>query len=174
MEDLEIYDPKRFVSRLVGYGDIQGLLDKAKQAGIEVSEEKAKKLLEGKFTMEDFQEQIAQMQKMGSIEKVMEMIPGIGGLKIPKGMLDIQEEKMKKWRFIIDSMTKEERETPEIIKHSRVKRIAKGSGCSESEVRELLKYYKQVRKVMKLTKGGKGLKRGPLAQLAKQLGFGGM
>ncbi len=172
IDDLEMYDPKRFVSRLVGYGDIQGLLEKARQAGIEVSEEKAKKILEGRFTMQDFQEQIAQMQKMGSMSKIMEMIPGTGGLKIPKGVLDIQEEKMKKWGHIINSMTKKERENPDIIKYSRVKRIAKGSGCSESQVRELLKYYKQIKKVMKLTKGGKGLRRGPLAALAKQFGLG--
>lgn len=174
IDDLEVYDPKRFVSRLIGYGDIQGLLDRAKQAGVEVSEEKARKLLEGKFTMLDFQEQIKQMRKMGSMSKIMEMIPGASGLKIPKDLLDVQEDKMKKWQHMIDSMTKEEREDPDVIKHSRVSRIASGSGSSESDVRELLKYYKQVQKVMKLTKGGKGLKRGPLAQLAKQLGFGGI
>jgi signal recognition particle subunit SRP54 len=172
-DDIEVYDPRRFVSRLIGYGDIQGLLDKAKQAGVEVSEEKARKLLEGKFTMLDFQDQIKQLRKMGSMSKFMEMVPGVSGMKIPGGLLDVQEGKMKKWPCMIDSMTKDEREDPEIIKHARVQRIARGSGCQESEVRELLKYYKQIKKVMKLTKGGKGLKRGPLAQLVKQFGFGG-
>ena len=168
-DDLEGYDPKRFVSRLIGYGDIQGLLEKAKQAGLEQGS--VKKMLEGRFTLNEFCEQIKGMGKMGSLSKVMEMIPGASGMKIPKGMLDVQEEKMKKWKHIIDSMTPEERENPEIIKAQRIKRIAKGSGTSESAVRELLKYYKQTKKVMKLTKGGKGLKRGPLAQIAKQFGL---
>ncbi|MFQ5647917.1 MAG: signal recognition particle receptor subunit alpha, partial [Candidatus Aenigmatarchaeota archaeon] len=91
LEDLEVYDPKRFVSRLIGYGDIQGLLEKAKEAGIE--EKAVKKMMEGKFTLVEFQEQIKSMQKMGSLSKVMEMLPGAGGLKIPKGMLDVQEDK---------------------------------------------------------------------------------
>ncbi len=173
-EDMESYDPKRFVSRMIGYGDLQGLLEKAKSAGIEPDEDKAKRLLEGKFTMVDFQEQIGSMQKMGSLSKVMDMIPGVSGMKIPKGLLDVQEDKMKKWKYIIDSMTPKERETPEIIKAGRVKRIARGSGTSESAVRELLKYYKQMQKVMKLTKGGKGFRRGPLAKLAKHFGLSGI
>ena len=171
LEDLESYEPKRFVSRLIGYGDIQGLLDKAKEAGIGVDKASMEKMLEGKFTLEDFVEQIKSMQKMGSLSKITEMIPGLGGLKIPKGFLDVQEDKMKKWKHIIGSMTSEERKEPEIIKASRIKRISKGAGVSESDVRELLKQYKQIKKFMKMSKGGKGLKRGPLAQLAKQFGF---
>ena len=167
--DLEVYDPTRFVSRLIGYGDIQGLLEKAKEVGI--SKETADKIMEGKFTLNEFYEQIKSMQKMGSLSKIMDMIPGAGGMKIPKGMLDVQEDKMKKWKFAIDSMTKEERENPEIIKASRIKRIAKGAGLSESDVRDMLKYYKQTKKVMKMAKGGKGLKRGPLAAIAKQFGM---
>ncbi|MBL7160849.1 MAG: signal recognition particle protein [Candidatus Aenigmarchaeota archaeon] len=165
--DLEAYDPQRFVSKLIGYGDIQGLLEKAKEAGVEKT---AKKLLEGEFTMETFYEQIEGMQGMGSLTKMVDMIPGMGG-KLPKGVLDIQEEKMKKWPFIITSMTPKEKKEPELIKTSRINRLAKGSGTSETEVRELLKHYKQAKKVMKLTKGGKGLKRGPLAQIAKQFGM---
>jgi len=169
LEDLEAYDPKRFVSKLIGYGDIQGLLDKAKEVGIK--EEGMKKIMEGKFTLNEFYDQIESMQKMGSLSKITEMIPGMGKMKIPKGMLDVQEGKMKKWRFIIDSMTPKEREDPDVLSAQRVKRIAKGSGTSESDVRELIKHYKQVKKIMKITKGGKGLKRGPLAGLVKQLGF---
>jgi signal recognition particle subunit SRP54 len=170
-QDLEEYDPQRFVSKLIGYGDLQGLMEKAKSAGVEVDKDKAERLLKGKFTMEDFYDQIGQMQKMGSLSKVAEMIPGMGKMKIPKDMLDVQEGKMKKWKFIIDSMTKEEKENPEIIKAARIKRIAKGSGTTESDVKGLLKYYKQTQKVMKLAKGGKGFRRGPLAALAKQFGM---
>jgi signal recognition particle subunit SRP54 len=170
MGDLEMYDPKRFVSRLIGYGDIQGLLDKAKEAGVD--EEGAKKILEGRFTLNEFMDQIQNMQKMGPLNKITEMIPGIGGLKIPKGMLDVQEGKMKKWEHIINSMTKDEREDPDVLTASRIARIAKGSGTAETEVRELLKNYKQIKKVMRMTKGGKAFKRGPFAKLAKQMGMG--
>ncbi len=167
--DLEVYDPTRFVSRLIGYGDIQGLMEKAKEVG--VSKETADKIMEGKFTLNEFYEQIKSMQKMGSLTKIMDMIPGTGGMKIPKGILDVQEDKMKKWKFVIDSMTRHEKENPEEIKAGRIKRIAKGSGTTEAVVRELLKYYKQTKKVMKMAKGGKGLKRGPLAAIAKQFGM---
>ena len=108
------------------------------------------------------------------IDDAMAIILGIvelSGMKIPKGMLDVQEDKMKKWKFVIDSMTLHERGHPEEIKHSRVQRIARGSGCSEKDVRELFKYFKQTKKIMKMTKGGKGLKRGPLAKFAKQFGL---
>lgn len=166
-DDLEAYDPQRFVSKLIGYGDLQGLLEKAKQAGME---DVAKRTLEGDFTMDSFLEQLKSMQGMGSLTKMMDMIPGLGA-KVPKGFLDVQEEKMKKWEFVIQSMTPQERKEPDLIKSNRISRIAKGSGCSEAEVRDLLKYFKQAKKVMKLTKGGKGLKRGPLANIAKQFGM---
>ena len=167
-DDLEAYDPQRFVAKLTGYGDIQGLLEKAKQAGVEGS---AKKMMEGEFTMDSFFEQIKSMQKMGSLSKVADMIPGMGKVKIPKGFLDVQEDKMKKWGFAIQSMSPAERKDPEIIKTTRITRIARGSGMQEADVRELLKYFKQAKKVMKMAKGGKGLKRGPLAQIARQFGM---
>ncbi len=173
LENFEEYDPKRFVSRLIGYGDLQGLLEKAKEAG---AEDTAKKLMEGRFTLNEFYEQLGSLQKMGSLSSVMDMVPGFsrGALakKLPKDFLNVQEDKMKRWKFVIDSMTPKEREDPEMIKQSRVQRIARGSGTTQSEVRELLKNYKQVKKVMKMTGGGKSLRRGPLAKLAKQLGLG--
>ena len=172
-DDLEEYDPQRFVSRLIGYGDLQGLMEKAKSAGIEVSEDSAKRLLSGKFTMNDFYDQLGQMQKMGSLSKITDMIPGMGKLKIPKGMMEVQEDKMKKWKFMIDSMTVAEKDDPDTIKASRIKRIASGSGTVENEVRQLLKHYKQTQKMMKMAKGGKGFRRGPLAGLAKQFGMSG-
>jgi signal recognition particle subunit SRP54 len=168
--DLETYDPKRFVGRLIGYGDIEGLLEKAKDIG--VSKETAERVMTGRLTLRDFQEQLSSMKKMGSLSKIMEMIPGASNINIPEGMLDVQEEKMKKWGHAIDSMTDWERDNPEEIKHSRIKRIAKGSGLREQDVRELIKYFRQTQKIMKLAKGGKGLKRGPLAKLAKQFGLG--
>jgi len=173
IEDFEEYDPQRFVSRLIGYGDLQGLLEKAKEVGAETT---AKKIVEGRFTMIEFYEQINSMQKMGSLSKIMQMLPGFSGgalmKKLPENFLDIQEEKMKKWKYIIDSMTPEERENPEIIKQSRIQRIAKGSGTTQAEVRELLKAYEQIKKLLKMTGGGKAFKRGPFAKLMKQFGIG--
>lgn len=171
--DMELYDPKRFIGRLIGYGDLAGLMEKAKDIGID--EDAAKRMLDGKFTMNDFQEQLKSMKGMGPLNKVMDMIPGASsGLmkKLPKGFMDVQEGKMKKWEHIIRSMTPGERDDPDTINVSRVKRIAVGSGTTQQEVRELLKNYKQIKKVMKLTKGGKAFKRGPFAKLAKQLGMG--
>jgi len=170
--DIEAYNPRRFVGRLIGYGDIEGLLEKARQAGLSTDKDAAERLLSGKFTMNDFYDQIGQMQKMGSLSKIMEMIPGFSKAALPKDMLDVQEEKMRKWRYAIDSMTPQERSDPEIIKSSRIRRIAKGSGLPESEVRELLRHFRQAKKMMKLAKGGKAFKRGPFAQLARQLGMG--
>jgi signal recognition particle subunit SRP54 len=167
--DLEVYDPRRFVGRLIGYGDLEGLLEKARDVGI--SKEAAEKVLKGDFTLNEFYEQIGSMQKMGNLTKIVDMIPGMSGVKIPKGMLDVQEEKMKRWKFAIDSMTPDERTHPDTIKHNRVVRIARGSGVPQGEIRELLKYFKQAQKIMKMTKGGKGLKRGPLAKFAKQFGL---
>jgi signal recognition particle subunit SRP54 len=128
-------------------------------------------MVEGKFTLNEFMEQISAMQKMGPLTKIAEMIPGVSGMKLPKDMLDVQQEKMKRWKHIMASMTPAEREDPELIKHSRIVRIARGAGVKESDVRELLKYYKQVQKFMKMAKGGKGLKRGPLARMVKQMGL---
>ncbi len=150
----DVFDPQRFISRLLGMGDIQSLLEKAKEV---VSEEKAKEMKEkiesGKFDLNDFYEQIKSMQKMGSLSSILESIPGFG-LGMPKG-LDIgkEEERMKRWTYIIDSMTKEERRNPDIINESRIKRIARGSGTSEEEVRELLRAYQQSKKAAKLLKG---------------------
>ncbi|MBN1896798.1 MAG: signal recognition particle protein [Candidatus Aenigmarchaeota archaeon] len=171
--DLEVYDPKRFIGRLIGYGDIEGLMEKAKEAGM--SEDVAKRIMDGKFTMRDFQEQIKSMKGMGSMTKMLDMLPGGSSAlkkKLPDGFLSNQEEKMKKWEFAINSMTPHERENPEDITSSRIKRIASGSGMREDEVRHMMKSYKQIKKVMKMTKGGKAFKRGPFANIAKQFGMG--
>lgn len=174
--DLEQYDSKRFISRLIGYGDIQGLIDKAKNAGF--NEKAAKNIMEGKFTLNEFYEQIKSMQGMGSMSKMLDMIPGMGGSnvmkKMPAGFIDVQEGKMKKWKYIIDSMTEDEKMEPDVIKNTRISRISKGSGTHESDVRDLIKNFKQVKKVMKMAGGGKGLKRGPLARMMKQMGLGSM
>ncbi len=151
VDDLEIFNPSGFVSRLLGMGDIEALMEKAKDA---IDEEEAqdlgKKLLKGEFNLIDLYEQMKAMKKMGPMSKVMEMIPGMSQIKMPKEALQVQEGKLKKWRFIMDSCTKEELEEPDkVISGDRVERIAKGSGTSTHEVRELLKQYKQSKKLMK-------------------------
>lgn len=154
VDAIEVFEPERFISRLIGFGDIQGLLEKAKEA--EFKPETAEKILEGKFTMNEFLEQLKSMSKMGSLKSVMGMMPGLP-VKIPKEFdMDKQEGKMKKWTIIIQSMTNEERENPQIIEANRIKRIAKGSGVSETEVRELMKSYDQIRKLMKMFSGKRG------------------
>ena len=143
-QDLERYIPERFVSRLLGFGDLQSLLEKFK-----VKEEQIKKIQEGDMDLNLFYEQLVQIQKQGSIKKILDMIPGFGQLKLPSDALNIGEEKMKKWKYVIDSMTPEERQRPEIIKRSRVERIAKGSGTKVQEVNELLSNFKKMKKMMK-------------------------
>jgi len=151
IEALELYDPQRFVSRLLGLGDLETLLEKAKEA--EIKPETAEKLLEGKFTLQDFMEQIESISKMGSLSGIAKMIPGLGAAGIPDELLEMQEGKLKKFKFIIQSLTKEERENPDIINASRIKRCAKGAGVSESDVRDLLKQYDQMKKVSKMFSG---------------------
>ncbi len=171
VDALERFDPDRFVSKLIGWGDIQGLVEKAKEAiEPEKAEKMAEKLMEGKFTLADFLEQIKAMQKMGSLSSILGNIPGMGGMKLPAGMdLGKQEDKMKRWKFAIESMTIKEREEPSLLDASRIKRISKGSGVPESEIRELIKQYEQSKKMMK-SFGGGAMRRGPLAKLAKKFG----
>jgi signal recognition particle subunit SRP54 len=151
IDDFEDYEPKRFVSRLLGLGDLQTLLSKAEEAiKKEDAEALAKKFIKAEFTFDDLMKQMEALQKMGPLSQVMSMIPGMGMAKIPPELLNVQEGKMKSWRHIIQSMTKQERDSPDLIDASRIKRIAKGSGKSEADVRELIKQYAQMKKMMKL------------------------
>lgn len=169
LKDFELYNPQRFVSRLLGLGDLQTLLEKAKEA--DIKEETVEKIVEGKFTLTDFYDQIEAMQKMGPMSKILSMVPGASMMKLPKDTIEKQEQKMKNYKHIINSMTPKERESPEIINASRIKRVARGSGRPESEVRELLNQYKQMKKLMRTLGGQAGLKRGAMKNLAKRFGF---
>jgi signal recognition particle subunit SRP54 len=154
VDDLELFHPQRFVGRLIGMGDLESLLEKAKEV---MTEEKAQdmkeKFLKGDFNLIDLYDQMKSLKKMGSFGKIMEMIPGMGNLKMPKEMLSVQEGKLEKWRYAMDSMTKEELEEPENINSERIDRIASGSGVKIGEVRELLKQHRQSKKMMKMFKG---------------------
>jgi signal recognition particle subunit SRP54 len=143
--DFETFNPEAFISRLLGLGDLDGLLEKVQSAIDEKSQTKTKERLEsGEFNLRDFQEQIKQMGNIGSFSKLVEMIPGLGKTKIPDNLLNTQEEKVKKWQHAIDSMTKEEINNPEIIEKqtTRLGRIAKGSGTTTSDIRQLIKQYR--------------------------------
>ena len=154
-DDLEKFHPQRFVGKLIGMGDIETLLEKVQDAFTEDSaQDMTERMLKGEFNLVDLYEQMSSMKKMGSFGKIMEMIPGMGKLKLPKEALAGQEEKLEKWKFAMDSMTKEELENPDVFNTKRIDRIAAGSGLSIKEIRELLKQYRQSKKMMKMFKGG--------------------
>ena len=120
-DDLEIFEPKRFVSRLLGMGDIEGLLEKVQDAFKETDvEDMGKKLLKGEFNLLDLFEQMSSLKKMGSVSKIMDLIPGMSNVNIPKEALDMGEKNMDKWKFALDSMTKAELEDPSTITQERI------------------------------------------------------
>ena len=178
--DIEIFSPSAFISRILGLGDLESLIEKVKTA-TEFDEKKQKqiqeKLEEGRFNLRDLQEQLKSMSGMGSLSKLTEMIPGFSGLKakMPENLLGTQEEKLKKWQNAIDSMTEEEINNPELLEKqtSRMQRIAKGSGTSTSDIRQLIKQYKLLGE---FAKGGmpddlsQGLSQKQLQKLAKKFG----
>lgn len=158
IEDFEEFKPKGFVGRLLGMGDLETLLEKAKEA-FDADDAQAieARMMKGEFNLDDLYQQMEAMKKMGSLKKLMTMIPGLSQAQIPKDALDVQEEKLQQWRYIMDSMTKQEKARPEeTLNPSRYERIAQGSGQPESEIRALMKQYKQAKKMMKLMKGMSG------------------
>ncbi|MEM5831891.1 MAG: signal recognition particle receptor subunit alpha [Candidatus Aenigmatarchaeota archaeon] len=165
LDAIEKYDPKRFVSRILGLGDLETLLEKAKEV---IKPEKVEKIVEGDFTLEDFIEQLESLKQMGPFDKILSMIPGFS---LPKDLISKQEESMKKWKYIYQSMTPKERKNPEIIDESRIKRIAKGSGTSEEDVRNLLSNYFKFKKIMKSLGGLRGINFSNIQKFMKQFGF---
>lgn len=152
IDDLEKFSPTRFVGRLLGLGDIQALLDMAKRLESEGDEERIKRISHGKMNMEDFYFQIEEATRAGGLKSIMENMPGFSGM-VKEDQLEQQEGRMQKWRYIIQSMTKQEKADPDLLNASRVKRIARGSGWSEHDVKELLKAYKNSKDMMKASKG---------------------
>src|SRR5205809_64714 len=153
--DLELFVPTDFAGRLLGMGDLNALLEKVKEAEVKVPEAKVRQFMEGRFSLRDMFDQMENLRKMGPLRKVLQMIPGAGS--VPEEQLGVAEEKMKAWRVIIQSMTKKEVEEPRLVDSSRARRIARGSGRSEREVRELVNQYFTMKKVMKQMK-----RRGPM------------
>jgi signal recognition particle subunit SRP54 len=145
---IEPFDPPRFVGRLLGMGDLQSLIEKVREAEVKIPEKKAKAILGGKFTLADMYEQFEAMRSMGPLDKILKMVPGFG-YEIPTDKMDVAESQMKKWRVIIQSMTPEEREQPKILSASRIRRVARGSGTTEKDVKTLIQQYNMARRMMK-------------------------
>ena len=166
LDDFEAFDPERFISRLLGMGDIKTLLEKAEEIAQEdVDMESMDHLMSGKFTLKDMYSQFEMMNKMGPMQQVMNMLPGMGG-KLPKNASQITEEKLARYKIMMDSMTEYELTHPEVIKQSRVKRISRGAGVRNEDVKELLKYYNMTKKAIKGF--GKRKMGGPLGQMMRQ------
>ncbi len=147
-DDIEAFVPSRFVGRLLGMGDLESLLEKVREAEIKIPEKKAKKILRGKFTLTDMYEQFEAMKGMGQFRRLLKMLPGMS-YNIPDEMVDMAQDRLEKWRVIIQSMTVKERENPKALSASRVKRVARGSGTTEKQVKELVQQYKMMQRMMK-------------------------
>ncbi|WP_031550387.1 signal recognition particle protein [Parvularcula oceani] len=172
LDALDAFDPERMAGRILGMGDIVGLVEKASE---EIDQKKAeaaaKKLAKGQFDLDDLADQFAQMRKMGGMNAIMGLMPGMGKLK---GAVDAAggfgDNQIRRQEAIISSMTKKERKNPKLLNASRKKRVAAGSGTSVQEVNKLLKAHQGMSTMMK--KMGKGGKRGMAANMAKMLGGG--
>jgi signal recognition particle subunit SRP54 len=157
LDALEAFHPERMASRILGMGDVLSLIEKAEKTfDAKQAEKLQEKLLKDAFTLEDFRDQLQQIKKMGSLEQILGMLPGMGKLK-QLSNFQPDDRELIRTVAIINSMTPEERRKHTIINASRRRRIAKGSGASVQEVNKLLKNYAQMRKMLqKLNKGGKG------------------
>jgi len=148
IEDIEPFVPSRFVGRLLGMGDLQSLIERVREAEVQVPEKKMKAFLSGKFTLTDMYEQFEAMKGMGPFKRLLKMIPGLS-YNIPEDKMEMAEDRLQKWRVIIQSMTPSERDDPKIFNASRIRRVARGSGTSEKEVKDLLQQYGMMKRMMK-------------------------
>ena len=157
MGDIEPFHPERMADRILGMGDVLTLIEKAQKAVTEEEMQKLeKKLRESSFTLDDFLNQFESLSKMGDLSQLISMMPGLGpNMKISEK--DIDEKRLAKFKAIIQSMTMYEREHPEVIKSSRRRRIAAGSGTTIQDVNQLLKQFDQTKDMMRAMKGGKRL-----------------
>jgi signal recognition particle subunit SRP54 len=176
IDALEIFHPERVASRILGMGDIVGLVEKASDTIDQQDAEKlAAKMAKGKFDLEDYASQLRQIGKMGSLSGIVGMLPGMGKIKEQLAGANLDTTILKRQAAIIGSMTKKERQVPDIIKASRKKRIATGAGATVQEVNQLLKQFDQMTTMMKRMNklGQKGLMRGGLGALMGGMGGGG-
>ena len=165
IEDLEKFEPPRFISRLLGMGDLETLLEKAQEAiDAQKAEELTKKIMAGKFTLHEMYEQIDMLKGMGPMGKLASLIPGVAS-KVKDSEMEGTQRKLARFKVIMDSMTDEEMSEPKLVKSSRVQRIAHGAGVAPRDVKELLRHYEMSRKAIKGFAGNRKMRR----QLLKQL-----
>jgi len=160
VKDIERFERSGFVSRLLGMGDLEQLAERVERAMVETGEEEddwePEDILEGTFTLRDMRKQMNAMNRMGPLDQVMDMIPGMGGGlmdQLPDDAMDVTEERMRDFDVVMDSMTEAELENPRIIGASRTRRIARGSGKPEERVRELLEQHKMMERTIKQFQG---------------------
>ncbi|HMA57417.1 MAG TPA: signal recognition particle protein [Pseudolabrys sp.] len=170
LDALEDFDPARIAGRILGMGDIVALVEKA-AANIDAEKamRTAEKMRKGAFDLGDLREQLTQMQAMGGLGGLMGMLPGVAKMKNQLAAANLDENVIKRQIAIIDSMTPKERRNPDLLKASRKKRIAAGSGTTPEAINKLLKMHRGMADMMKMMGGAK---RGPLAGLAQAMGFG--
>lgn len=161
VDDLETFEPNKFISKLLGMGDLEDLLDRAKDAMDESkAKEISKRVLKGDFTLVDLYDQLEAVNKMGSFKKIMSMIPGMSNMGVKKEDMELMEGKMEGWKILMNSCTKGELENPEIINKSRIERISYGSGISKESIKELISQYRKMKKMFKYMKPNKLKKMG--------------
>ena len=160
VKDVERFEASGFVSRLLGMGDLEQLAERVERAMVETEDEdedwEPEDILEGQFTLKDMRKQMQAMNRMGPLDQVMDMIPGLGGgLKdqLPDDAMDVTEERMRDFDVIMDSMTETELENPRVVGASRIKRIASGAGKSEERIRELLQQHKMMKQTLQQFQG---------------------
>ncbi|MDB5650713.1 MAG: ffh [Hyphomicrobiales bacterium] len=172
VDDLEEFHPQRIANRILGMGDIVSLVEKAAQSiDAEKAQRIADKMRKGKFDLDDLSEQLAQVEKIGGLGGIMGMLPGMAKMKDQLAAANLDDKVIKRQRAIISSMTGQERRNPDILKASRKKRIAAGSGTSVELVNRLLKQHRQMADMMKAMGGAN--KRGPMGKMAQMFGLGG-
>ena len=171
LDALEDFDPARIAGRILGMGDIIALVEKAAATiDAEKAARVAEKMRKGAFDLADLREQLTQMQNLGGMSGLMTMLPGMGKIKNQLAERNLDEKVLKRQMAIIDSMTPAERRNPDILKASRKRRIAAGSGTKPEDINRLLKMHRTMADVMKAM----GTKRGPMAGIANMLGLGGL
>jgi len=171
LDALEEFDPGRIAGRILGMGDIVALVEKAATTiDAEKAMRAAEKMRKGQFDLADMREQLSQMQAMGGLGGLMGMMPGVAKMKNQLANAGMDEGVLKRQIAIIDSMTPQERRNPDLLKHSRKKRIAAGSGTTAEAINKLLKMHRGMADMMKAMGGAK---RGPMANIAAAMGFGG-
>lgn len=177
VQDIERFEPSGFISRLLGMGDLKQLSERVERAMAETGEEEddwePEDMLQGSFTLKDMQKQMAAMNKMGPLDQVMDMIPGMGGGmmdQLPDDAMDVTQDRMRRFEVVMDSMTDEELENPRTVGQERVRRIARGSGTDEETVNQLLEQHRMMERTIEQFQG---MGDGDMQRMMKKMGGGG-